>query len=72
MNFGGQNHYSLHGGGTGILSRPSAPDSINEENSIQHRSGRPSQYDIANLNRISDVSGLIDGYEAQQLQSDPD
>ena len=70
MNFGGQNHYSLHGA-TGIM-RDSAPDSINEENSIQHRSGRPSQYDIANLNRISDVSGLIDGYEAQQLQSDPD
>ena len=71
MNFGGQQHYSLHGG-TGVMSRPSAPDSINEENSIQHRSRPESQYDIANLNRISDVSGLIDGYEAQQLQSDTD
>lgn len=27
---------------------------------------------LDNLNRISDVSGLLDGYEAQQLQSDPD
>ena len=46
---------------------PSAYESINEENSVQmYQSPEDSQYggNLQNLNRISDVSGLIDGYEA--------
>ena len=64
---GGQEHQLQQTG-------PSAYESINEENSVQYQSPEDSQYggNLQNLNRISDVSGLIDGYEAQQLQSDPD
>lgn len=53
---------------TGTISN----NTINEENSINnYTSGQTHELDYHQINRISDVSGLLDGYEAQQLQSDP-
>ena len=52
-----------------MLQTGTSNPTINDENSLaMFNSGYTHGQ---NLHRISEVSGLIDGYEAQQLMSDP-